>query len=285
MKLGLLGLIMGDLTDVDYNMIRWAVDLGFQGVGVHLTVPATAVSDETAAQVKAVISDQNIELLQLWGIYPCIISPDKDVRQAGVAGMRENIRLAAKLGLSKVGVRPTSLNPAGDWWPHPDNYAPETEDRFVNSLLEILETANDYNMTIVLETHVTTVLNSPQTIRRVIERTGSDQIKVNLDPVNFVGDLPTAFNPTPMVDELFDVLGPYTDTVHIKDFYIEDRFVVHISETIPGTGMMDLDTVLRRTQELLPNGYGIIEHLPMSVVPQAKRNITERIKSLGIPLG
>ena len=85
MKIGVLGLIMSDLTNVDYNLIRKAVDLGFHGVGAHLTVPANTVSNKTAATVKAVIADQGIEFLQLWGPYPCIISPDESVRQAGVA--------------------------------------------------------------------------------------------------------------------------------------------------------------------------------------------------------
>ena len=156
---------------------------------------------------------------------------------------------------------------------------------FVRSLREIVETAEEVGVNIILETHVTTVLDSAQRIRSIIERTGSERVKLNLDPANFIGDLASAFNPTPLLDELFDVLGPYTDTVHVKDFYLEDRFIVHISETIPGEGMMDLDTVLRRTEELSGDMYAIIEHLPISQIPQAKRNLTEKATSLGIELG
>ena len=71
-------------------------------------------------------------------------------------------------------------------------------------------------------------------------------------------------------------------TVQIKDYYLEDRFVVHISETIPGTGMMDLDTVLRRTAGLGPDMYAVIEHLPVSQIGLAKKNLTERAKALGL---
>jgi sugar phosphate isomerase/epimerase len=177
------------------------------------------------------------------------------------------------------------LNPQGDWWPHPDNHSQESEDRFIRSLREILDTAGDHDVNIILETHITTLLNSPQRIKQVIERVASDRIKLNLDPANFIGDLATAFNPTPVINELFDVLGPFTDTVHVKDYYLEDRLIVHISETIPGAGMTDLDTILRRTQALSPDMYAIIEHLPLSQVPQAKRNLTRKIQELGLPLG
>ncbi len=284
MKIGLLGLIQSDLSDVDYNKIRWAADYGFHGLGAHLTVPASTISDETAQRVKGVFADLKMPFLQLWGPYPCIISPEESVRRAGVEGARGLVRLAAKMGVPESGVRPTSLNPRGDWLPHPDNVKPETEDRLVQSLNEILETADEHGIVVVLETHVTTTLNTAQAIKRVIERTGS-RLKLNLDPCNFVGDLPTAYNPKPMIDEIFDVLGPYIATVHVKDFYLEDRFVVHISETVIGTGQMDFATVLRRVHEVKPDGYVVIEHLPVSMIPLAKRNLTQIIRDLGLPLG
>jgi sugar phosphate isomerase/epimerase len=285
MKIGLLGLVWSDWTDVDYNRLRFAVELGFHGVGAHLTVPASTITDELAAHVKAIYDAQNLPLLQLWGPYPCIISPDETIRRAGVEGARDLVRLAAKMGVPESGVRPTSLNPRGDWWPHPDNYQPETEDRLVRSLSEILETAHELGIDVVLETHVTTTLNTADTIRRVIERTGSDRLKVNLDPCNFVGDLQTACNPAPMIHHIFDVLTPFIATVHLKDYYTEDRFTVHIAETVIGTGLMDFDTVLRRAQAANPDGYVVIEHLPINLIALAKRNLTEKIKALGIPLG
>lgn len=285
MKIGLLGLFTTDLTDVTYNRLRFAADLGFHGVGAHLNVPADTVSDAVAANARAIFADQNMPFMQVWGPYPCIISPDESVRRAGVEGARAIVRLAAKMGVKESGVRPTSLNPRGDWWPHRDNYKPEIEDRLVKSLKEILQTAEDYGVDIVLEAHVTTTLNSPQTIKRVFERTESKHIKLNLDPCNFIGDLPTAFNPAPKIHELFDHLSPYISTVHVKDYDLEDRFVVHISEAVIGTGMMDFETIISRLHQAQPDGYLVIEHLPQALIPLAKRNLTQKIKDMGLPLG
>jgi sugar phosphate isomerase/epimerase len=285
MKIGLLGLISSDLTDVDYNKIRWAAELGFHGIGAHLSVPADTVSDKTAATVQKVFADQNMPFLHLWGPYPCIISPDESIRRAGVKGAQAIVKLTAKMGLPETHVRPTSLNPRGDWWPHPDNYKPETEDRLVKSLKEILQTGEDYGIDIVLEAHATSTLRDAPVTLRVMQRTESKRIKMNLDPCNFVSDLPTAFNPTPMINQAFDLLGDYIATVHVKDYYLEDRHAIHISETVIGTGMMDFETILRRLQQVQPNGYAVIEHLPLGLIPLAKANLTEKIKALGIPLG
>jgi sugar phosphate isomerase/epimerase len=285
MKIGLLGLVQSDWTDVDYNKIRFAAELGFHGVGAHLSVPASTITDELAAHVKSVYDAQNMPFLQVWGPYPCIITPDESVRKAGVEGARDLVKLAARLGIKESGVRPTSMNPRGDWWPHPDNYKPEAEERLLKSLVEILQTAEDYDIDVVLETHTSTTLNTAQTIRRIIERTGSRRLKLNLDPCNFVADLQIACNPTPMINEIFDVLGEYIATVHVKDYYTEDRLTVHIAETVIGTGMMDFDTILRRLQQVKPDGYAVIEHLPINLIALAKRNLTDNVKALGLPLG
>ncbi len=148
--------------------------------------------------------------------------------------------------------------------------------------LSTLEVAASEGVGIVLEAHSTSTLDSVERVKRVIERTGPGLVRVNIDTVNFVRDLPTAFDPTPMINEYFDVLGPHCSTAQVKDFYLEERFVVHISETIPGTGAMDLDTVLRRTADLGPDMYAVIEHLPLGQIAQAKRHLTERAAALGI---
>jgi sugar phosphate isomerase/epimerase len=135
---------------------------------------------------------------------------------------------------------------------------------------------------VILEKHATSTLDSAGRVKRIIERTDPAHVKVNIDPANFVRDLATAFDPGPMIDELFDVLGEHCATVHVKDFYLEDRFILHISETAPGSGMMDLDRVLRRTDALGPDAYAIVEHLPLSQIGSAKRHLSERAAALGI---
>ena len=282
MRFGVLGVIWSDWTDVTYETVAFARELGFAGMGAHLTVPAATITDEVAANVRDCISGNKLDFLQLWGPYPTIITADEEVRRAGVEGIRDIVRLAARMGVPEAGIRPTSHNPRGDWWPHPENYSAASEDRLVQSISEALEVAVPAGVNIVLEVHTTTTLDTPERVKRVIERTDPEHVLVNIDTVNYVRDLQTAFDPAPMVNHFFDVLGPHCSTVQVKDYYLEDRFVVHISETIPGTGMMDLDTVLRRTAALGPDMYAVIEHLPVSQIALAKKNLTERARALGL---
>jgi sugar phosphate isomerase/epimerase len=282
MRLGVLGIIWSDWTDVDEQQVAFARELGFSGIGAHLTVPASTISDELAANVRACIASNGLDFMQVWGPYPTIISEDEEVRRAGVEGARDVIRLAGRLGVPQAGVRPTSHNPRGDWWPHPENHSTASEDRLVRSLSEILEVAVPEGVTVVLEAHATSTLDSPARVRRVIERTDPASVAINIDPVNFVRDLPTAFDSTTMIDEYFDVCGEFCGTVQVKDYYLEDRFVVHISETIPGSGLLDIDTVLRRTEALGSEVFAVVEHLPVGQIAQAVRHLTGRAAALGI---
>ncbi len=282
MRFGVLGVIDSDWTDVTYESVAVVRELGFTGIGAHLRVPASTITDDVAENVRTCISDNDMDFIQLWGPYPTIISADEEVRRSGVNAASDIVRLASRLGVPESGIRPTSHNPRGDWWPHPENHSQTSEDRLVRSISEILEVAVPAGVKIVLEAHATSTLDSPTRVRRVIERTDPANVTINIDLVNFVRDLPTAFDTTTMINEYFDVCGEFCGTVQIKDFYLEDRLVVHIAETIPGTGMLDLDTTLRRTAALGPDMYAVVEHLPLSQIGLAKRNLTVRAAALGL---
>ncbi len=284
MRIAVQGVFSTDLRDVTSVNARLIAELGFTGIGAHIRVPAETISDATIAAARGHIADQGLTWLQLWGRYPCIISPDERVRQDGVAQVREMCALTAKLGVPGVGVRPTSLNPRGDWWPHPDNYLPQTEDRLVRSLTEIGAIAQDHGLNVVLEVHQTSTLETAKTIKRLIDRVGASNMRVNVDVCNFVNDLRTAFHPAPLIREHFALLGAIADTVHLKDYYLEDRLVAHISETVLGTGLMDWDTLLTEASQNQPDGWLMIEHLPVSLIQQANVNLNAKLKALGIPI-
>jgi len=284
MRLGVTGMMPGDLAAVDERLARKIAELGFTGVGMHLAGDPKAVSAEICHKASSILAQQGIRVIQFWGNYETIISPDESVRKSGVSTAQEIIRVAADLGADMVGIRPTSLNPRGAWWPHPDNDSPVTEERLIRSLHEIASASEKHGVPIALECHVTSTLNSATSVQRIVEAAQSQWIKVTMDPVNFINDIRSAHHTTELVNDLFDILDPYIATAHIKDVYVEDRHVVHISETIPGDGIFDFDTFFRRFEALLPEGYGFIEHLPESQIPQANVFVTEKLKQLNIPI-
>ena len=285
MRLGVAGAIIPRRTsEVTEHVAARLAELGFTGVGCHFmgdpeTMPATEL-----ARVRDLLPAYGIRIAQSWGWQQPLVHADPGVRAQGVARLRHALRVAADLGAAMVMSGPGSRNPAGPWSPHPDNHLPETEDAIVASLREVAPTCEAYRIPIALECHVVSILDSPERVQRVLERVDSPWIGVSLDPINFIPDLPTLYNSTGLVDELFDRLGPSILGAHVKDAYVEDRLVIHISETIPGQGLFDLDTFFQRFEAVCPDGYALVEHLPDHLVPQAAAHIRGRLRELGIPL-
>ncbi len=284
MRLGVTGMIPSNFGEVDEPLARKIAELGFTGVGAHWLGDIAGLSPDLCQRTRAILEQQGIQMIQFWGWYDSIISPDESVRQSGIRTAQTIIEKAALLGAAMVGIRPTSMNPQGAWWPHRDNFSPATEERLIRSLSEIVAASETHGIPIALECHATTTLKNAAVVRRVIEQTQSPWVKVNMDPINFIRDLDTAYDTTTLIHELFDVLGPYIAAAHIKDVYVENRHVIHVSETIPGDGIFDFDTFFRRFETLLPEGYGFIEHLPESQIPQAQAFVIGKLQQLHIPI-
>ncbi|MBZ0298747.1 MAG: sugar phosphate isomerase/epimerase [Anaerolineae bacterium] len=285
MRLGGVDEWFGGWLKVTEDVAQKIDALGFTGIGLHYPGDPMEQSLDEALRTKALLDAHHIDIVQFWGGYPCIICPDEDARREGVRIGRNIVQRAAELGAQVAGIRPTSLHPTSQWGPHPLNYAPETEDRLVRSLSEMAEACEIYQVPITLEVHVTTTLRDAETIRRLIDRTGSSWIKVNADLVNFVSDFHAAYHTTELINHVFDVLGPYILTAHLKDVVVDAPLVVHISESRPGTGLLDWDTLFRRFEALLPDGYALIEHLTdYNEVTKARDFVVGKLNALDIPI-
>ena len=137
-----------------------------------------------------------------------------------------------------------------------------------------------YGVPVCLECHVDH-LGQPNPVRRIIERWKPAWIKANC--VQSSSDIRCVPHRS-LAGRPFDQLGPYFAAAHLKDVYIEDRHVVHISETVPGDGILDWNRTLTGFEALLPDGYAIVEHLPESLVPRAAQFVRSKAAQLGITI-
>ncbi len=259
--------------------------LGFTGLGMHYRGDPLDQSLDDALQTKAILDAHGIEIVQFWGQYPSLVTAEETVRQEAVQIGQHIVQRAAELGAQVASLRPTSHNVTSQWGPHPDNFSSTTEDIFVRSLTEIAATAEDFEIPIALECAATTVLTDAAKIRRIIERTGSKWIRVNADVTNFAKDIPTTYNNTALINEFYDVLEPYIITAHLKDMVLEPTHNVRVAEAVPGQGILDWETLLRRFEALLPDGYALIEHLSdYNQVVQARDFVVGKLDELGIEI-
>jgi sugar phosphate isomerase/epimerase len=282
MKLGVAGLLP-PWEQIDVQAARKVREAGFLGATIFVSKPLDA---EPAAigRLKAILDEAGLEAAQANGSYEVLMNPDAGLRAQGVAGLEALIRIGRMLDAKSVYVRPGSHNPQGAWYPHPDNYSPQTFDRLVDSLRQAAATAQAEGMTLALEGHVLSLLDTPRRMRDVIDAVGSPALKFNTDPVNFIGTVKDVYDPSHVLDELVSLLGDVTVAAHLKDLDVRDVLVLRIDEVVIGEGRMDYGRLLRQLDQMDPEMYGLIEHLPDEKVPLARAGLMRAAEKAGIAL-
>ena len=280
MKLGVVGLLP-HWRQIDRAAAERVRAAGFRGASVVIDRPLEA--DERAVLgVKQAFDAVGLEVAQANGWYECLVNPDDALRAEGVRGLSALCRWGRLLDAATVYVRPGGLNPKGHWLAHPDNHAPETFDRLIASLRQVCVVAQTEGVTLAIEGHVLSVLDSAQRVRDLLDAVASPALKFNIDPVNFIGTVRDIHDTRCVLNDLYDLLGADTVAAHAKDCRLGDALVLHIEEVVPGEGTLDQGLFLRRFQACCPGGYVLIEHLPDEKVPAAREAICRAVEAAGL---
>jgi sugar phosphate isomerase/epimerase len=274
MRFGLCGdLIPTDPAAIDDRVAARIAELGFSAV----TAQFRTGGPEEWRRARATLERHGIRIEQAWAFGANFAAGGAE--PVALAG--EAMRAAAALGAGAIIGGAGSAHPAGGYRPHPDNRGGATRDRLVRTLREVAARGQEHGVALALECHVLGPLHSPEAARDVLDAVGSPWLRVNLDPANFVGDLATLYAGEGLIARMFDALGPYAVSGHAKDVYVEDGFVLHLSETVPGDGELALPAFLRRFAAELPEATMFVEHLPAGLVARARMALEEMLHAPG----
>ena len=285
MRLGVVG-IVSDFRKLNQQEIDAVKELQFTGISYHFaSANIPQVSKVECEQFRFLLEKADLDLVQFGITYSeCLFDPNPSVRQAAIEAVNCGMPVAKELGAFHYLFRPGSLNPEGAWTSHRDNYLPESMERLIESLKPIAEHAEREELTLVMETHAVSIMDSPETCREVVEKVGSDRLRIVMDFVNHFQSLRQVYDSEARLNHIFDVMGPIAPMAHIKDIRVEKGLVLHLNEEIPGEGELELGVALKRFDALYPDGYGLIEHLPNEKIPLANTNVRKIASENGVPI-
>ena len=274
MRLGVVGLC-GDFHTLTSDEIAKIKALEFTGLSFHFrSAEIPSVPPDACSRCVQMLEAANLDLVQFGITYEeCLFHPDAAVRKAAIASVQRGMTTAVSLNAHHYLFRPGSLNPEGAWTSHPDNHLPESMERLIDTLKPIAEHAEKHELTLVMETHAVSIMDSPETCRKIVERVGSERLRIVMDFVNHFQTLQQVYNSEKRLNHIFDVMGPVAPMAHIKDIQVQNGLVLHLNEEVPGEGELELGTALKRFDERYPDGYGLIEHLPAEKIPLANANV------------
>ncbi|MDQ2999543.1 MAG: sugar phosphate isomerase/epimerase [Chloroflexota bacterium] len=286
MRLGVVDMLPKDFRTCTPAHLSAITALGFTGFGCHLDgALAAEITTCDCAAFKALFSAAELELAQFSLAYSeCLFAPEPAVRAAVTEKIGRGIVLARQLEAQALLIRPGSLNPAGPWTPARENHRPESLERLIDTLRPIAAHAEAAGVLLVMETHATSIMDSPEVCRAVVEAVGGPTLRLTMDVVNHFQTLRQVYSSADRIDHIFDVIGDIAPVAHIKDIVVQNKHVLHLDEAVPGEGELDTGRLLRRFQALYPHGYGLIEHLPIDRVPLANANVRRIAAEHGVPI-
>ena len=104
--------------------------------------------------------------------------------------------------------------------------------------------------------------DGPASFLRMLEAIDRPAFGVHLDPCNLVNTPARFYRNTDLLNECFDVLGPWIVSCHAKDLTWDVEMNIHFREVRPGAGSMDYTRYLRRLAALPQQPPLMLEHLP-----------------------
>jgi sugar phosphate isomerase/epimerase len=284
MLLGVAGLIPGDWKSIDAAVLDNVAEHGFKTVQIRVTDPQS-MKDKDVKRLKSMFDSRGFEMPQTVGNYGGkLIAEDETQRKDEIKFVKRMINVTARLGSPNTYLRPGSLNPKGGWMPHPENHTPEVFDRLVDSTKQICQVAENEGIMIAVEGGTVCPIDSPQRMKDLIDAVGSENLGLNMDPVNFVGSLDIAYDTTALINEFYELIPDRIVGCHAKDFTVVEGLLPHFEESIIGQpeSLLDNEALLLGLQKVNPKAHVLVEHLPDDQIPVAAAGIRKIAEKVGI---
>ena len=250
--------------------------IGYNGIEILCDIPHAYPKNLTNSDInelklllsKLKISISNLNAFTLFAIgdthHPSWIENDIESRKMRIDHTLDCIKLARKLGVSNI-----STEPGG-----PVNSQGLSENEllriFENGINEVLKTAEDENVTVLVEPEPGLLIENSEQFIKFIKNFDSKHIGLNFDIGHFfcVGEDPS---------QVIYKLSEYVRHVHLEDI-AADRTHHHL---MLGEGAIDIESVFKSLKDIGYEGFTTIELYPYQECPiKAAKNAMKFIKSL-----
>ena len=286
MRLGVCGMVPQNFHTITLQHLQAIRSLGLTGAAFHgVGEQLFDVQTSECEKVRSVFAQAGMNLPQFGIAFgECLFDYDTKVCTYAVRKIGRGIEVARELNAHTCLIRTGSLNSTGSYSPCKENLLPESKARLIETLKQVAAKAELEGVTVVIETHALTIMDSPETNKEIIDAVGSERMGVVMDYVNHFQSMSQVYNSTERLNYIFDYMGPISFVAHCKDIRVRSGLVLHIDEEVPGEGELDMVTALQRWHDFYPDGYMLLEHLGNDRYPHAAANVQRLCAEAGIEI-
>jgi len=229
----------------------------------YRAVYAPNVSLNDTDRIKAVCTavEQNGLMIAEVGRWSNLMDADPEKRKANLAFNTEGLALADELNAKCCVNIAGSFNP--ELWdgPHPKNVSDEYFDLTVENARKIIDAVNPKRAVFAYEMMGWMLPDTPDCYLRMIKAIDRKGFGVHLDVCNMINSPDKFWNNTRVINEAFDMLGPWIASAHAKDLRWQRGGNIHFVECALGDGTLDYVTWLNRLATLPQDVPLMIEHM------------------------
>lgn len=215
-----------------------------------------------------------------------LLEADAAKRAANFEKVTEGLALAEEIGALCCVDIAGSFNEKVWFGPHPDNLSPKFFDAVVENARKVIDAVKPRRARFCYEMMGWALPDSPDSYVKMIQAVDRPAFGVHLDPCNIINSPARYYETTAVLDECFEKLGKWIVSCHAKDIAWSTpvEMQVHLQEVLPGTGVLDYTTYLKRLAGL-PNDVPLmIEHLKgAEEYAQARQYIMDVGAKAGVP--
>ncbi len=154
-------------------------------------------------------------------------------------------------------------SPAG--WDAADksNFTPETYDRIITCIRDIIDSVRPSRAFYCIEPMPWMVPDSPEAYLQLIRDVDRAQFGAHMDFVNMINCPRRYLDAEGFIDKCFRLLAPYIKSTHLKDTRMHPtRLTTVLEECSPGEGSLDFAAVLTIIHRYLPaDAPVLLEHM------------------------
>ena len=143
------------------------------------------------------------------------------------------------------------------------NFTPETYDRIVMSIRNIIDSVKPVRAFYCIEPMPWMVPDSPESYLQLIQDVDRPQFGAHMDFVNMINCPRRYLGAEAFIDECFFMLAPYIKSTHLKDTRMHPtRLTTMLEECSPGEGTLDFEKILKIIDRYLPaDAPVLLEHM------------------------
>lgn len=151
----------------------------------------------------------------------------------------------------------------GDIWfgPHKDNLSKDSFDILVDSAREIIDSVKPKRTYFAFEPMPWTYPNDEESYEKLIKMIDRPAFAVHYDPCNLMYSLDRYYNNAKYIKNFISKLGKYIRVCHCKDVSLDSKGIINFRETIPGTGILNYNILLKHLSALDSNLVISTEHI------------------------